>query len=181
MKSSFFLLVAVSLMFMSAGCKKEKEKEIVIPEKMAPKADAGSDLKLEIPKNCTTLSGKASDADGNIESLEWKKITGPQTVVGEMMTSYKPKVIWMEEGEYEFELTVTDNDGLIDKDTVKVTVSSSLHKLVIKGSDFKTQSNNMPGISVPAEVYNNLKWFFVTMKPVLSRQTTDHTPGLIIG
>jgi len=179
MKGSMLLLMALSILLINTNCSKETTlRPVNTPPlgnstaRKAPNADAGPDINLEIPKNWTPLTVIASDTDGSIEFVKWRKIAGPQAHMLETLSTYDSKVIWMEEGEYEFEVTITDNDALVDKDTVKITVSSNLKKLVIKREELERQSNDLPGISLPPEVYDNMKWVFCNYGSICE-QTDD--------
>jgi hypothetical protein len=88
-----------------------------------PVANAGTDISITLPVTTVALDGRnSSDPDNNITSYYWIKISGP--------TSYSlpsPSAPWttlnsLTEGIYQFELKVTDAEGLFDRDTVSVTV-----------------------------------------------------------
>jgi hypothetical protein len=85
-----------------------------------PTANAGSDQVLNLPENKTILAGTGSDVDGTI-SYQWSKISGDSSTI---VSNYSPQteILSLKEGIYFFELKVTDNDGKLAKDTVKVTV-----------------------------------------------------------
>jgi Predicted peptidase len=89
----------------------------------APVADAGEDKFIELPDNSTVLNGSGSDADGAIASYQWRKISGPASYNLANANSASTQLSNLEEGEYQFELTVTDNKGATAKDTVKVVVA----------------------------------------------------------
>jgi hypothetical protein len=93
------------------------------PGKIKPSANAGSDKVIIYPADSITLDGsKSSDPDGAVRSYHWKKTRGPEhfniTDAGSMITM----VTGLDEGEYEFMLTITDYDGGKDEDLVKVIV-----------------------------------------------------------
>lgn len=70
-----------------------------------------------------------------IDSFVWKKISGPSTYILESPNSRNTMVSKMGKGIYEFELTITDKSGLIDKDTTTVTVdemSSIPNEIIFK-------------------------------------------------
>lgn len=91
----------------------------------APIADAGSDQTIPFPGNSATLNGAAStDPDGTIAAYTWTKVSGP--VAGTLTDATQPTttVNNLAGGSYLFALTVTDNLGAIDKDTVQIIVGS---------------------------------------------------------
>jgi hypothetical protein len=88
----------------------------------APVAHAGADVLVPLPASSVMLNGSATDAEWNIEGYAWKKIYGPDSYSIESPASLRTDVTNLEEGWYEFELTVTDAGGLTGKDTVAVWV-----------------------------------------------------------
>lgn len=60
----------------------------------------------------------------NNVKIQWKKKSGPSSYKFEYPNSIKTKVSDLEKGIYEFELTVTTDNGLTVKDTVRFTVGS---------------------------------------------------------
>ena len=88
---------------------------------LPPSASAGSDQTLNLPNNSITLNGSGDDQDGTIDSYLWEKVDGPSvTMVDE--TSSNVELTDLVEGQYIFQLTVTDNNGDTGADQVKVTV-----------------------------------------------------------
>ncbi|MBW7890223.1 MAG: hypothetical protein H3C48_04190, partial [Chitinophagaceae bacterium] len=91
-----------------------------------PIADAGSDQSIDLPSNSVMLDGTNSIApSGNIVLFEWKKTSGPS---GEVIVSPNGSttiVNGLSMGIYEFELRVTDNNGIGSVASVKITVNSA--------------------------------------------------------
>lgn len=104
------------------------QKEFLCPDcdsNKPPIANAGADLVIALPKDSVMLDGAASsDADGTIASFKWTKVAGPASSVISNATSSKTIVKALAMGVYEFELTVTDNGGLSEKDTVQIIVNN---------------------------------------------------------
>ena len=110
-----------ALFFLS--CSKEYSCEGCNGKNKAPIANAGPDQIITLPKNNTLLDGSASiDHDGYIVSYRWTKISGPVSFSIDKIDSSKTIVNVLQVGVYNFELKVTDNDGLSAKDTVQVIV-----------------------------------------------------------
>jgi hypothetical protein len=86
-----------------------------------PVANAGADQSVTLPTSTITLSGSGTDVDGTITAYAWKQLSGPVDKLTSLntATSVLNNLI---EGVYSFELTVTDNRGAIDKDSVTVTL-----------------------------------------------------------
>jgi parallel beta-helix repeat protein len=90
----------------------------------APNANAGADITIILPTNTATLNGSLSnDPDGTITTYAWNKLSGPAqgTIVSPTLAS--TAVNNLAAGVYQFVLTVTDNGGLTDKDTMQLIVN----------------------------------------------------------
>jgi hypothetical protein len=81
---------------------------------------------ITLPTNTTTLSGSGTDADGSVAAYNWTKISGPASVAIETPNTANTVVSNLEAGNYEFELMVTDDKGLVARDTVKVSVMEAV-------------------------------------------------------
>jgi hypothetical protein len=90
---------------------------------LAPSANAGIDQSITLPANSVTLSGSGADSDGSVVSYQWTKISGPNSGAINNANSALATVTNLLEGNYQFVLTVQDNEGSIAKDTVKVIVN----------------------------------------------------------
>ncbi|MBP6025490.1 PKD domain-containing protein [Ferruginibacter sp.] len=90
---------------------------------IAPTANAGANQSITLPTNSVILSGSGTDVDGTITAYTWTKITGPATGTITNPTTAATSVTGLIAGVYRFELTVTDNNGATDTDTMQVTVN----------------------------------------------------------
>uniref|UniRef100_A0A8C1EKM3 Si:ch211-193k19.1 n=1 Tax=Cyprinus carpio carpio TaxID=630221 RepID=A0A8C1EKM3_CYPCA len=96
---------------------------IVQPENNKPPvADAGPDKELTLPVDRTTLDGSKSSDDQKIATYHWTKTKGPEGVKIDNADTAVAVVIGLQEGEYIFTLTVTDERMLENSDTVSVIV-----------------------------------------------------------
>jgi len=104
-----------------------------------PIASAGADHVIKLPTSSVLLSGSGTDEDGQITSYAWTKISGPAaTIVSPSAAS--TTVTGLELGEYNFRLTVTDNQSATDFNDVIVRVVAStgnLPPIVDAGVDIK--------------------------------------------
>ena len=91
----------------------------------APVANAGADKTIVLPTNSSTLTGTGTDADGTILSYAWVKVSGPSSGTVASPTAVSTAINSLVQGIYNFELTVTDNNGATGKDTVQMTVNST--------------------------------------------------------
>ena len=150
------LLLFALLVLINTNCKKETTIE-PLPNSV-PVVNAGTDIRLEIPRTHTPLTGTAYDADDNIKNYKWRKIAGPESYFLEWPDNLSSKLVWLEEGNYDFEFTATDEERLSGTDTIKVTVFSNLKKNVI--NNLTPDASGFLTAQIPAEVFNNIKWVF---------------------
>jgi hypothetical protein len=111
---------------------------------IAPTADAGSDITTVSSTKFITLSGSGNDSDGKIISYLWTQISGPSGTVISASNAPTTKVRNLQEGTYEFELKVTDDQGAVATDTVKVTVAlerTSTDNVTVKSTSLKVYPN----------------------------------------
>ena len=95
------------------------------PANLPPIANAGNDRTISLPLNSTIFSGSGTDADGAIVGYSWSKISGPAQFNIVTPSAAQTTINNLVQGVYQFELTVTDNNGATDKDTVAVTVNAA--------------------------------------------------------
>ena len=89
-----------------------------------PVANAGIDTTIQLPASTYVLNASASqDPDGSITNYQWTQISGPNTVTASTLNSSVVDISNLQEGAYEFQLTVTDNQGATSQAMVTITVS----------------------------------------------------------
>ncbi len=93
------------------------------PPNIPPTSNAGDDISITLPTNTTTITGVGTDSDGTISIYSWSLTSGPNTPATTGLESAVLKAENLITGIYIFKLTVTDDDGLIGFDEVKVTVN----------------------------------------------------------
>ncbi len=91
-----------------------------------PVANAGPDQTIFLPATTTTLTGSATDVDGDntIISKEWFLVGGPNATITSP-TSLTTTVTGLVAGAYNFQLKVTDASYAQATDNVTITVTSS--------------------------------------------------------
>ena len=112
-----------------------------------PVANAGADINIVLPTDSAQLTGTGTDADGTIAAYNWKVITGP---AGYLIASFNAKntsVRQLVQGLYEVELTVTDNNGAMAKDTLRLTVSSAAAPVNTNFYSFRVYPNPVKDIT----------------------------------
>jgi len=98
----------------------------VTPTNRPPIANAGSDTTIILPANVIDLDGsRSTDPDNNTTNYFWTKISGPSSFSIANANAVQTQVNNLAEGVYQFELKVTDAEGLFDKDTMQLTVNVS--------------------------------------------------------
>ena len=122
----FTILIVLSITAIIAlSCKKEYSCEGCNTGNQLAIAVAGPDQLVTLPIDSVLLNGTASyDPDGNITKWQWTKIAGPVSFSINSVDSAKTVVGRLEQGIYQFELKVTDNEGAFDLDTVQITVNA---------------------------------------------------------
>ncbi len=144
-KINCFLLLAsliVSIFVFGISCRKSSQTEIqtlvytiAIPPTVAYTA---KNLLVKLPIDSIYLYGSYTGQNG-FDRAEWRKITGPACEI-ENPNKLTARVLKLQEGIYQFELTVFDKKNLQGKDTIAVTASEK--------SEFPTH----------AIIFKNLKW-----------------------
>lgn len=115
-----FLLLISTLLFHYA-CKKP-----TAVANFSPVANAGDDISIALPSNSTMLDGSASeDPENKPLTFEWEKISGPLSCRIVTPKVAQTQVTTLTPGSYEFQLTVVDDKGKTDKDTVLLSVTGS--------------------------------------------------------
>lgn len=98
---------------------------IVLPiPNRPPVANAGVDRTITLPKDSVHLSGTATDPDNNVTTYAWAVISGPSSYLFNDPSVSTPVITGLVQGQYVFELTVTDAKGLSDKDTAVITINA---------------------------------------------------------
>ncbi|UAY51322.1 PKD domain-containing protein [Ferruginibacter albus] len=87
-----------------------------------PIANAGNDQVIQLPMSSVLLNGNGIDADGSIASYNWSVINGTATIAN--ASSASTTVNGLNQGVYQFVLTVKDNQGATASDTVQITVKA---------------------------------------------------------
>ncbi len=105
------------------------------PNNTAPVAKAGNDITIYTPDRSITLDGRgSSDSDGKIVKYVWEKISGPLDFGGLHEGAVK-QITDLRAADYEFELTVTDDDGAKSSDRIKVRVINSSSNRTLTASE----------------------------------------------
>jgi ribosomal protein L14 len=113
----------------------------------APVANAGADISITLPIDMTVLDGSGSyDPDGSIASYSWNKISGSGALTIVNSNTPSPTVLGLSQGQYVFELTVTDNSGATATDQVVVTVNAEPNKAPVANAG-KDSSITLPASS----------------------------------
>lgn len=96
-----------------------------------PKANAGGDLTVTLPCTLVKLNGSGSTDD--VKIAEWLWTREPESLAAGVMlepsdTTPVLQLTDLVAGKYVFRLTVRDEQGLADEDTVTLTVKDNVHK-----------------------------------------------------
>lgn len=87
----------------------------------APIANSGANQTIVLPNNSTSLSGSGFDPDGSIVSYAWTQLLGPATT---LVNVNSPTLLieGLVVGTYQFQLTVTDDDGATGSSVSQIIV-----------------------------------------------------------
>lgn len=92
-----------------------------------PVANAGYNQIITLPNNNITLNASQSSAPaGNIASYSWSKLSGPSSATITNPAIAITTVSNLVQGQYQFQLKVTDNNASVSSDTVSITVKPQL-------------------------------------------------------
>jgi uncharacterized protein YjdB len=96
---------------------------VIAPGELPPVANPGASQTISLPNNSVVLDGSGSnDPDGTIVSYAWIQQSGPNSASLSGQNSTQLSAGNLIEGLYVFELTVTDDNGISDSETVSVNV-----------------------------------------------------------
>jgi len=149
---------------------KDTVRVIVNPPSLSanhsPTADAGTNVDITLPTNSVKLSGQGKDMDGTVTSYKWKKSAGPAQYNILSSDKAETEVTNLEQGVYQFELTVTDNSNASARSTMQVTVHAAPNQAPTAnaGPDLQvslptdTATLNGTGSSDPDGTISSYKW-----------------------
>jgi hypothetical protein len=150
------------------------------PQNQAPTASAGADQSVD--KNASvTLSGSGTDSDGSISSYTWSQTSGTSVALNNSnnpSTSFTAPDISAQEV-LEFELTVTDDDGATNTDSVSITVQpivAQLSNLPLMFSDSPTQNQEITVSLMTDEDVGEVDWEVIS-QPSLANLSLNESVG----
>lgn len=124
-KKKILLLFSLGAVLVYFSCRKERTSDNLRGENKPPVAIAGNDTVIILPQDSFVLKGtKSYDPDGTIGQMLWSKISGPSKYLLTQLQTGDAVLKNFTKGIYQFELKVSDDEGLAAKDTVMVTVDS---------------------------------------------------------
>jgi hypothetical protein len=131
--------------------------DAILTSNHPPVANAGVDQTVFLPANSVNLDGSnSSDPDNNISSYIWTAISGPPTFNMLSPASMQTPVTGLVQGDYRFELKVTDAGGLFDKDTIVVRVNgNSAPTLCVIPGAVQVASFSAPRADLSSTICNN--------------------------
>jgi hypothetical protein len=89
-----------------------------------PIAIAGNDTTVTLPADSVRLRETSYDPDGGqIIYRKWEYLSGPAYYAFSNQFVYSPLIYNLRQGTYQFRLTVKDDEGVYDYDTIQITVN----------------------------------------------------------
>ena len=116
-----FRLLSLLLFLFLVGC--DRDQDILL--NVVPTADAGTPKSITLPTNTVILTGTGTDSDGTIVAYLWSQVSGPSSTIIVNPGSASTVVNGFVQGNYVFQLMVTDDDGATGVDTVSVSVAQA--------------------------------------------------------
>jgi hypothetical protein len=90
----------------------------------APYVNAGADRQFLMRSGSLHIVGDYFDSDGTINNVQWTKISGPTITLSNTDNKFLT-LTNLQTGTFEFQLTVTDDDGAQTSDRVVITILAS--------------------------------------------------------
>lgn len=159
------LVLLISISLIHYACNKPQAVA-----NLSPVANAGDDITIALPTNNAMLDGsKSADPENNVLTFEWKKISGPVSCRIVNPKAVQTQVTSLTPGSYQFQLTVFDEKGKTDKDTVLLLVTGT--EMIFENLSWKFDRIDPKKLMVPVfalavkTVYirrdNSTSWLFV--------------------
>jgi len=147
-----------------------------------PVADAGANQSVTEGRTVTMDGANSHDPDGTISSLRWEQVLGGTqvslTAPTDLITDFEAPEVDAEGEILTFNLTVTDNDGLVSTDTVMITVKTKEAPVADAGADQSVAEDRtitMDGSNSydPDGTISSVQWEQVSGKNQVTLTTTD--------
>lgn len=133
MRNFYLYLILISWIFLAISCKKDNPVNRENPLQPVldnppvttpppPNIFAGQDIVITMPTDSCRLSGSVTVQRQTGLRYLWRQVSGPAPGYIPDSTNLRTMVTNLIVGTYEFELSVTNNSGLTNKDTVAVKV-----------------------------------------------------------
>ncbi|KAK0151562.1 Low-density lipoprotein receptor-related protein 11 [Merluccius polli] len=87
-----------------------------------PRSDAGQDVIIQLPTDWAVLDGRDSLDDYGISRYEWTLVKGEPSISMKVTHPGLLKISGLRQGDYSFQMTVTDTAGQKSSDNVSVSV-----------------------------------------------------------
>lgn len=116
----FVTLICTLFLFSCGGDESSNQNSI-------PFIDAGDDFSV-LSASTAELIAQASDTDGTIDKVEWQQISGSSVELStsdSLTASFTAPTVSADEI-LEFEVTVTDNEGATNSDSISVTLTNNI-------------------------------------------------------
>jgi N-acetylneuraminic acid mutarotase len=144
-----------------------------------PTAKAGKDQTITLPTSSVNLDGAgSSDPDNNIANYQWSKISGPPAFNIVHANAVQTPVNNLQQGVYEFELTVSDSDGLSSNDTVQITVNDQAPTIACDYSNRATVSAQLSPVGALSKARAGMAVSFAGNKIFFAGGRQDNPLGV---
>jgi len=142
-----------------------------------PTADAGPSDTLILPTSTYILNAsRSTDPDGTIASYQWRQVSGPNTAVSSAMSMPQVSLSNLVQGEYQFEVTVTDNGGATSSASMKLVVNDALN-FTDRMSIFPNPAHDVIHSRIFSSVTGTVRIFIYDMSGKLVLETSAVKTG----
>lgn len=100
-----------------------------------PVVNAGNDQSLSVGTTTVSLTGTASDVDGDTLTFNWSQVSGPSTAVIVSPSAIATNITGLVEGVYVFRLSVSDSINTTVTDDVQITIANNQLPIIDAGVD----------------------------------------------
>jgi len=141
------LIFILSMSIFLTACGDDENVDTQTVTKIAPTAVAGNDKSADATTTVSLNGNESSDPDGTIVSYEWKQTSGSYNV--NIINYNQPTADFTAPNvttntQLTFKLTVTDNDGVTNTDTITVSIIALQENQVpvaVTAYDFSADEN----------------------------------------
>ncbi len=148
-----------------------QKKGVTAPTNTAPTVSAGTDQTVTLPTSSVSLTGSATDANGDAMTYSWAKISGGSATISSA-NAVSTSISGLAQGSYTFRLTATDSKGAASSDDVQITVNPPLTGLSPASRTLTARTTTVPQ-------FNETQGYYESLPRGYNNDTTKKWPALV--